>query len=247
VPEWQVTRPRGLEPAQRDALVMEHLPLLKHVVGRMSVPHGMEREDLAGYGMIGLLQAADTWDPERGLKFSTYAYPKIRGAVLDELRRRDALTRNQREMLRDVETCVRRLSHEHGVAPTPEEIAKEMALDVSEIEEILADARAAHECSLDADSGGEERTSLGALIGDPRCEDPHGSVEFDEQKQLLVEAIQELPEQEKTVITLYWAEGLLLKEIAEIIGVTESRVSQIHSAAIYRLNRRFAQRNGGRA
>jgi RNA polymerase sigma factor for flagellar operon FliA len=72
-------------------------------------------------------------------------------------------------------------------------------------------------------------------------------VEFDEQKQLLVEAIQELPEQEKTVITLYWAEGLLLKEIAEIIGVTESRVSQVHSAAIYRLNRRFAQRNGGRA
>lgn len=247
MPEWQTTRARGLDPAQRDALVLEHMPLLKHVVGRMSVPHGMEREDLAGYGMIGLLNAADTWDPERGLKFSTYAYPKIRGAVLDELRKRDVLTRNQREQLREVDECVRRLSHEHGVAPTPEEIARELSLDVGEVEGLLCDARAAHECSLDADASGEERTSLGALIGDPRCEDPQGSVEFEEQKQLLVEAINELPEQEKTVITLYWAEGLLLKEIAGILGVTESRVSQIHSGAIYRLNRRFAQRNGGRA
>jgi RNA polymerase sigma factor for flagellar operon FliA len=239
-------RAGAMTPAERDALVLEHMPLLKHVVGRMGVPRGMEREDLAGYGMIGLLQAADSWDPARGLKFSTYAYPKIRGAVLDELRRRDALTRHGRETLRAIDACVQRRVLAGGMAPTPEEIAAELELDAEQVEACLAEARAAHECSLDGESG-DGAGGLAALVADPRCDDPQGSAEFEEQKQLLVRAIEELPEQEKSVVTLYWAEGLLLKEIAEILGVTESRVSQIHGAAIYRLNRRFARTNGGKA
>ncbi len=246
MPEYQTMRAGAMTPAERDALVLEHMPLLKHVVGRMGVPRGMEREDLAGYGMIGLLQAADSWDPTRGLKFSTYAYPKIRGAVLDELRRRDVLTRNGRETLRAIEGCVQRRLLAGEIAPTPEEIAAELGMEAEEVEASLAEGRAAHECSLDGDAG-DGKEGLAALLSDPRCDDPQGSAEFEEQKRLLVEAIQELPEQEQSVITLYWAEGLLLKEIAAILGVTESRVSQIHGAAIYRLNRRFARTNGGQA
>lgn len=228
--------PTGNEP-ERDRLVLEHVPLLKHIVGRMNAPACLDRDDLYGIGMLGLIAAADAWDASRGLKFSTFAYHKIRGAILDELRKQDVLSRGQRERARDVERVVRAAEQERGVAPSPEEIASALSMSVEEVDEVLNSARSTAEVSLDAEG---EDTRLSALLGDPRSADPLGSAEFAETKRLLIEAIGELPEQEKTVITLYYGEELLLKDIGEILGVTESRVSQIHSRALYKLNRQLS-------
>ena len=118
----------------RDTLIMEHVPLLKHIVGRMffDVPGSLERDDLFGFGMIGLISAADSWDRSRGIAFSTYAYPKIRGAILDELRRMDFLPRGRRERVREVEAVMERLEQEQGQKPAPEEIASVVAFLLSD-------------------------------------------------------------------------------------------------------------------
>lgn len=230
-----------LPTSERDALVLAHMPLLRHIVGRMAfdLPGGVDRDDLLGFGMLGLIGAADSWDPARGFAFSTFAYPRIRGAILDELRRMDFLPRGRREKVRELERVVSAGRQRDGVPPSPEEIAEAMGVAVEEVDEILLAARSACESSIDA--GGED---LGALLGDPRALDPVGSAEWNELRELLTEAIAELPEQDRTVITLYYAEELLLREISEVLGVTESRVSQIHTRALYRLNRRLGARIG---
>ena len=219
----------------RDRLILDHLPLLQHIVGRMSydIPGRVQRDDLFGWGMRGLIEAADSYDAARGLQFSTYAFPRIRGAILDELRRLDFLPRGRRERLREVERAVAELEQRHGAPPTPEEIAQHIDATTEEIDEVLHSARVACWASLD----GGPSEELGALLTDPKSEDPVGSAEWNEMKCLLVSSMQSLPEPEKTVITLYYGEELLLKEIGEVLGVTESRVSQIHSRALYRLNR----------
>lgn len=228
----------------REQLVLDHVPLLRHVVGRMSVPSGFDRDDMLGWGMVGLLSAADSWDESRGLKFSTYAFPRIRGAILDEMRRADLLPRGRRESLRDIERSTAELEQELGTPPTIEQIAERAAVSVDDVESALADARAVIESSLDQDSASGP---LGALLSDPRTEDPVGTVAWEEMKGLLAATIQELPEPERTVILLYYGEEMLLKDIGDVLGVTESRVSQIHSKAIYRLNRELALAHGENA
>lgn len=227
---------------ERERLILEHVPLLHHIVGRLAIelPSRIERDDLVGYGMLGLVGAADSFDPSRGLQFSTFAFPRIRGAILDELRKADFLPRGRREKVRDLDRVVRRLEQEAGAPPPPEAIARELGCTLEEVDEILVSARSSSVASLD-DGPSEE---LAQLIGDPRCEDPVDSAQWLETKELLVAAIAELPEVEQSVVTLYYAEGLLLREIGEVLGVTESRVSQIHSRAIYRLNQRLADSVG---
>jgi RNA polymerase sigma factor for flagellar operon FliA len=224
----------------RDQLILDHVPLLKHIVGRLffDVPGTLDRDDLFGYGMMGLITAADAWDPSRGLAFSTFAYPRIRGAILDEIRRLDFLPRGRREKVRAVDKAIQKLEQLGSAKPTPEEIASELGWSVADVDEVFVTASTAVHTSLDQDRGSEEvGGGLAAMLLDPKSEDPVGSAEFEEMKELLVAAISDLPDQEKTVITLYYAEELLLREIAEVLSVTESRVSQIHSRAIYRLNR----------
>lgn len=230
----------------RDCLIIDHIPLLKHIVGRMSldVPGGVDRDDMYGFGMLGLISAADSFDASRGLKFSTYAYPKIRGAILDELRRADFLPRGRRERVRELDRVVSTLEQEGGLPPTPEEIAKAMGIGIEEVDDILLSARSANEASLDEDGPSAQ---LASLVSDPSSQDPVGSAEWNEMKQVLVEAIQALPAQEQTVITLYYGEELLLRDISKILGVTESRVSQIHSGALYRLNRSLRTLTGSEA
>jgi len=231
------------ELSDRDRRILDHLPLLHYIVGRMAieVPAHVDREDLLSYGMIGLVSASDSWDDSRGLKFSTYAYPKIRGAILDELRRLDFLPRGRRERVRELDRVVARLEQEKGTPPTPEEMAVALEITIEEVGEILVSARVAGVVSLDEGTSSE----LGALLSDPRSEDPEGTAEWEEMKQLVVAAIQGLPEQEKAVITLYYGEDLLLKEIAEVMELTESRISQIHTRALYRLNRELRLAAGG--
>jgi RNA polymerase sigma factor for flagellar operon FliA len=232
----------GLTAEQRDELILDHLPLLHHIVGRMAVelPARLEREDLLGYGMLGLVGAADSWDPDRGLKFSTFAYPRIRGAILDELRRMDFLPRGRRERVRELEKTARELEQQGGEPAAPEELAVAMGITLDEVDDILAQARSAAEASLDEGDEG----SLAGMLSDPTCDDPVGSAEREEMRELLAEVITSLPEQEQSVINLYYGEELLLKEIGEILGVTESRVSQIHSRALYRLNKQLASMTG---
>lgn len=219
----------------REKLVLAHIPLVRHIVGRLSfdLPPSFDRDDLYGYGMVGLLAAADSWDPTRGLQFSTYAYSRVRGAILDELRRHDFLPRGRRERVRALDGAMQRHEKEYGEKPSPEELALALSVSVEEVDEILLASRSAAQVSLD--EGPTE--GLASMLFDPRCPAPDGTAEFAEMKELLVEAIHGLPEQEKTVITLYYGEDLLLKEISSILGVTESRVSQVHSRALYRLNR----------
>ncbi len=228
----------------REKLVLDHVPLLRHVVGRMSVPTGFDRDDLLGWGMVGLLSAADAWDASRGLKFSTFAFPRIRGAILDEMRRADLLPRGRRETLRGIERAIAQLEQELGAPPAIEQIAERAAVSFEDVEFALADARAVIESSLDQDSAAGP---LGALLSDPRTEDPVGTVAWEEMKSLLSATIQELPEPERTVILLYYGEEMLLRDIGDVLGVTESRVSQIHSKAIYRLNRELALAHGENA
>ena len=228
--------------SERDRMVLDHVPLLRHIVGRMSLPRGIDRDDVLGWGMLGLVSAAEGFDASRGLAFSTYAYARIRGAILDELRRADVLARGQRESLRAVERAAAELTHENGTPPTPEEIAQRTGMSTEGVDEALALARSAIELSLEDDS---PAGSLNALLSDPRSDDPVASAQWQEMKELLAGAIQRLPEPERTVILLYYGEEMLLREIGELLGVTESRVSQIHSAAIYRLNRELALAHGG--
>ncbi|MAE28749.1 MAG: FliA/WhiG family RNA polymerase sigma factor [Planctomycetota bacterium] len=234
--DWQDARDAVNSP--RDQLILDHIPLLKHLVGRMSfdLPAGADRDDLFGFGMLGLIAAADSWDESRGLKFSTYAYTRIRGAILDELRKLDFLPRGRREKVRDLDRVVRELEQRTGTMPCPEEIAEELGVTLDEVDEIMHSARSAGITSLD--DGPSEQ--LAAMLRDPHSDDPVGSAEWDEMKELLVSAISDLPQQEQTVITLYYGEELLLREIAEIIGVTESRVSQVHTRALYRLNQHLS-------
>lgn len=226
----------------REKLILDHVPLLRHIVGRMALdlPASVERDDLYGWGMLGLIGAADTWEPARGLKFSTYAFPRIRGSILDELRRADFLPRGRREKVRELERAISACEQADGVAPSPERIARELGASLEEVDEILLSARSAATASLDDGPG----TELMGLLSDPRCDDPQGSAEWEEMRRLLVSAIEELPEQDKTVITLYYGEELYLREIADVLGVTESRVSQIHSRALYRLNRALTTDRG---
>jgi RNA polymerase sigma factor for flagellar operon FliA len=196
-------------------------------------PGRVEREDLFGFGMLGLIGAADSWEPERGFKFSTYAYPRIRGAILDELRRMDFLPRGRRERVRALDRAVSELEQARGLPPTPEEIAARLGIEESEVDEILHSARLSGTVSLD-DGPSDD---LVTMLSDPTSTDPEGTAEWSETKSLLIRAIGELPQQEQTVVMLYYAEELLLRDIGEVMGVSESRVSQIHSRAIYLLNR----------
>lgn len=240
MPEWSDPSTGGEE--ERETLVLEHVPLLKHIVGRMcfDVPGGFDRDDLYSIGMIGLVAAADSWERDRGLKFSTFAYPKIRGAILDELRKQDFLPRGRREKVRQLDAAVERLEQEGGAPPEPEALAAELGVDLEAVDEVLLSAASASQVSLD--EGPSEALSM--LLSDPTCDDPVESAEWNEMKLLLTDAIEELPEQEKTVIALYYGEELYLKEIGSVLGVTESRASQIHSRAIYRLNCTFMALTG---
>jgi RNA polymerase sigma factor for flagellar operon FliA len=227
-----------LSEQERERLILDHVPLLQHIAGRLSLelPAKVEREDLLGWGMLGLLAAADAWEPERGLKFSTYAYNRIRGAILDELRRQDFLPRGRREAVRDLDRALSALKQELGARPTPEQLAERLGWSLEQVDEALVAARSAALISLE--DGPSD--SLAQMLSDPSSEDPSGSLEFEEAKALLMRAIQELPDPEQTVITLYYGEGLLLREIGQVLDVTESRVSQLHGRALYRLNRELS-------
>ena len=217
----------------RDELILKYLPLIKYVVGRMTVtpPQGLDYEDLLSFGVFGLMDAVDKFDPSKGFVFQTYAIPRIRGAILDELRKCDWYSRTAREKVHKLNRALEKILRDHGSA-NDQLVMKEMGVGEDEYYEIQDLASRGYITSLDdmtpLDDG---EVSVEATLAD---ETPGISERLDDEsdKQQLAEALSELPERERTMLSLYYYEGLTLKEIGHVLGVTESRVSQIHGKAL---------------
>jgi RNA polymerase sigma factor for flagellar operon FliA len=229
----------ALRDADRDRLVVDYLPLVKHVVARLpvSLPPTLDREDLYGAGVLGLMHAAKTFNPARGASFKTHAFGNVRGAILDEIRKHDIVPRSRRDRLRKFEEVSSRLAAELGREALPEELAQAMDLDLEQIDEILLHHHTVKVLSLDEPAHGSEgRDAAADIRSRSEGDDPAAAAERQELKERLKGAIRDLAENERSVILLYYAESLLLKEIGAVLGITESRVCQIHARAIRKLN-----------
>jgi RNA polymerase sigma factor for flagellar operon FliA len=220
-------------------------PLVKYVAGRMAsgLPAHVEEGDLISYGLVGLINAIERFELEREIKFETYAVTRIKGAIIDELRSLDWVPRSVRARARDIERANSKLEHRLQRAPTDEEMAAELQVTVEEFQSSLLEISNSTIVALDepwavSDSSGDE-VSLLDTIQDPNAEDPTQAIDASELKDRIADAIARLPEREKLVIALYYYENLTLREIGEVLGVTESRVSQLHTKAVLRLRSRM--------
>lgn len=228
----------------RDQLIVHYSPLVKFVAGRMAagLPRSVDRADLASYGVFGLIDAIDKFVPDRGFKFETYAIARIKGAIIDELRSVDWVPRSVRAKARKVEKAYATLESELGRAPTDPEVAARLGINENELQHTFGQISFVGLVGLDDVLSGGERSegdpAVGALA-DPGI-GPVMAYEIEEMKQILASAINRLGEREKMVLTLYYYEGLTLIEIGRVLGVSESRVCQIHTKAILQLRSRIA-------
>ncbi len=227
-----------------DHLIRDHLPLVRRVVRRLAIqlPPNVGRDDLEEVGILGLLNAAKHFDPARGASFRTFAYISIRGAVLDELRRLDVLPRGRRDSVRALEEARSKLTLRFGREPTFLEIQAELELTAPELEEVLR-ARALAETQQRGIGEACSGVSPESFEGDG-ADDPLRIAQFNEAKKLLAEAIDELPRREKEIVLLYYHAGLLLRDIGDVMQITESRVSQILQHALVLLNHRVGKKLG---
>jgi len=227
---------------QRDQMLMENLPTVRYLARRIHerLPHHVELDDLISAGVVGLIDALSKFDNTKQVQFKSYAQFRIRGAILDSLRTLDWSPRELRRKGRAVEEAIRSVTLKLGRVPSESEIAKEMDLGLSEYQQLLGELKGLEIGSLHMerieDSGDEE---LAYIPGAPD-EDPLFRCMQGEMKQRLIDAIEELPEKERMVLTLYYYEELTMKEIGLTLGVVESRVSQIHSSAVVRLRAALA-------
>jgi RNA polymerase sigma factor for flagellar operon FliA len=228
----------------RDRLIVHYSPLVKYVAGRVAVglPQNVEQADLVSYGIFGLIDAIEKFDPARGYKFETYAIARIKGAILDELRSIDWVPRSVRAKARALEQAYAKLESELHRTPTDEELANELGLTDEQLQATLSQISFVGLVALDEmlTVGGDRGDSitLGDTIADSG-EGPVGAYEVEEMRQILAEAVNRMPEREKIVLTLYYYEGLTLAEIGQVLGVTESRVCQIHTKAVLQLRARI--------
>ena len=233
----------------RQALVEKYARVVKYVAGRMAIglPHYVDQNDLVSAGLLGLIQAVDNFDCERGIKFETYAIPRIRGSILDELRSQDWFPRSLRRKAKQLEEAYSSLEVQLGRPATDAEVARHLEIDLSELDGMVGEVSIATIMSLDADTSGDESensTTLGDYLADPRTEDVEQVLARQEMKNLIGTRMSELPEKEQLVLVLYYYEELTLKEIGEILAVTESRVCQIHTKAILRLKGKIDRHEG---
>ncbi|WP_407939683.1 RNA polymerase sigma factor WhiG [Motilibacter deserti] len=227
----------------RERLILHYSPLVKYVAGRVGVglPPNVEQADLVSYGIFGLMDAIDKFDLERGFKFETYAINRIRGAIIDELRSLDWIPRSVRYKAREVEKSYAALEARLHRTPTEAEVAQEMGIKLEELHQIFSQMSYVNVVALDELLGGEKDSSPEQVLEDPRAEDPVAAFEAEETKHLLAKAINLLPEREKIVVTLYYYEGLTLAEIGQVLGVTESRICQMHTKAVLQLRSKLAE------
>jgi RNA polymerase sigma factor FliA len=230
----------------RDRLILTYAPLVKYVAGRLGsgLPAHVDEGDLVSYGLLGLIGAIERYDPARDVKFETYAMARIKGQIIDELRSMDWVPRSVRARARHIERAIGELEARLGRAPTDEEIAKKLGITEEELEESLGEIGRSSIAALDelwtVSGSGGDAVALIDTIEDESAPDPQGTLSVTEQKEALADAIARLPEREKLVVTLYYYEELTLREIGEVLGVTESRVSQLHTKAILRLKAHIA-------
>ncbi|MDP6929624.1 MAG: FliA/WhiG family RNA polymerase sigma factor [Planctomycetota bacterium] len=223
---------------QRDELIEKYLPLVRHVAARLPVtmPATLDRDDLFSAGTIGLIHAASNYNPDRGASFKTFAYTTIRGAILDEIRKHDPLPRGRRDRLRAMNRASIELRAELERAPTIEELAARLDVSATDLDEDLLALHTHRTLSLEHPVKAEgEEFDLGQTLADESNRDPGDAVARQELVEQLAGAIGELPETERHAMILYHYEDMYLKEIGELLGVTESRVSQILSKATSRL------------
>jgi RNA polymerase sigma factor for flagellar operon FliA len=226
-------------------LILTYAPLVKFVAGRVgaSLPAHVDEQDLVSYGLLGLIGAIERFDPDREIKFETFAMARIRGAIIDELRSLDWVPRSVRTRAREIERAIAELERTLLRAPTDEEIATKVGITERELEDSLAEIGRSSMAALDeiwTPSTGGDQIALIDTIEDTSGPDPEFSLEQTEMREALGEAIARLPEREKLVVTLYYYEELTLREIGEVLGVTESRVSQLHTKAVLRLKARLS-------
>jgi RNA polymerase sigma factor for flagellar operon FliA len=240
--EYRAKRDEGL----RDRLILTYAPLVKYVAGRLGsgLPAHVDDEDLVSYGLLGLIGAIERFEPDRDVKFETYAIARIRGAIIDELRALDWVPRSVRSRARDIERAIGELEAKFGRVPTDEEIAGKLGITEEDLDESLSEISRSSIAALDelwtiGGSGGDQ-VALIDTIEDIEAPDPQGALSQTELREAIADAIARLPEREKLVVTLYYYEELTLREIGEVLGVTESRVSQLHTKAVLRLKARLA-------
>lgn len=240
---WKIYR-KTRNPEIRDYFVRQYAPLVKYVAGKVAIgmPNNVEFDDLVGFGVFGLFDAIEKYDPAKHVKFKTYAVTRIRGSIFDELRSIDWVPRSVRQKSREVEDTIRSLEARLGRAASDEEIAEELGMGVEEFQSLVLKISGTSVLSLnDVWYSGEEddKISIVESIESPGSLNPDTIVERDEIKKVIVDAISELPDKEKKVLILYYYEDLTLKEIGHVLGVTESRISQLHTKAIMRLRSRL--------
>jgi len=225
---------------ERDKLIEDHVDLVHYIVGRVTVtlPGSVDREDLISAGIIGLIKAVDRFDPARGVKFETYASTVIRGEVMESLRARDWAPRSLRRQGREIARTIGELEMQLGYPPSDEEIAEALQMDAEEYHEVLGKISATLVLSLDEmmDDQSHLRPRLMKSERDVNHRNPADALEQAEIRQMIAQAIEQLPEREKHIVALYYQEELTLREIGEVLGVTESRICQIHARAISRLH-----------
>jgi RNA polymerase sigma factor FliA len=238
-------------PEARERLILHYAPLVKFVAGRVAsgLPQSVDQADLVSYGIFGLIDAIDKFDLSRGFKFETYAIARVKGAIIDELRSFDWVPRSVRAKARAIERAYSKLENDLRRTPDDDELARELGMNARELTRALSQISFVGLVALDEIlAAGGERPGQ-AMVGDPAADplhDPVEAFEVDEMKVLLAEAISRVPDRERLVLTLYYYEGLTLSEIGDVLGVTESRVCQIHTKGILQLRARLGEPEGGR-
>ena len=243
---WEHFKETG-DSATRERLILHYAPLVKYVAGRVGVglPPNIEQADLVSYGIFGLIDAIEKFDIHRAIKFETYAISRIRGAIIDELRAIDWIPRSVRYKAREVERAYAALEGELHRTPTEAEVAQHLGIALEDLHQIFSQVSYVNVVALDEllSVGGEkgDKLSLVDTLEDTKAEDPVTAFEAEETKFMLARAINQLPEREKIVVTLYYYEGLTLAEIGRVLGVTESRICQMHTKAVLQLRAKLAE------
>lgn len=232
-------------PEVREQLIIHYAPLVKYVAGRVAVgmPAHVEHADLVSYGIFGLMDAIEKFEPERGFKFETYAVARIRGAIIDELRSVDWVPRSVRTRARKVETGMQQLEASLKRTPSDEELAAHLGWTLAELQDTLARMSMTSIAALDEvlDVGEGDRITLVDTLQDLTASLPEETLDDAETKRLLRETLTRLTEREQTVLGLYYFEGMTLAQVGDVLGVTESRVCQIHTKAVLSLRTKLGE------